>query len=293
MTTQPTLAEPPAPAADVPAQPDAGALLEQVVIAGDLSRLTPAQRVAYYRSVCDSLGLNPLTQPFNYLNLSGRLVLYATRTATDQLRASRGISVQIVSREMLEGAGLYVVTARATARDGRTDEAVGAVSIAGLKGEPLANALMKAETKAKRRATLSLVGLGWLDESEAESIPGARPAAVDRETGEITGEITGEVVEHTERQQPGHRDAAPPPADSPDELTPERWQALATTLRANHLTKPQLLAFVAEELGDEAQGLTASQRVARWFHRNPDADHVVLVAEVQRWVRRNAAELLE
>jgi hypothetical protein len=289
MTSQPTLADAPAPAADVPAQPDAGALLEQVVIAGDLARLTPAQRVSYYRSVCESLGLNPLTQPFNYLTLNGRLVLYATRTATDQLRASRGISVQIVSREMLQDAGLYVVTARATSRDGRTDEAVGAVSIAGLRGEALANALMKAETKAKRRATLSLVGLGWLDESEAESVPGARPAVVDRETGEITGEI----VEHRERPQPGRRAAAPAPADSPDELTPERWQALATTLRANGLTKPQLLAFLEEELGDEAQGLTASQRVARWFRHNPDADHVVLVAEVQRWVRRNAAELLE
>jgi hypothetical protein len=287
MTTQPTLAEPPAPAADVPADP--GALLEQVVIAGDLARLTPAQRVAYYRSVCDSLGLNPLTKPFDYLHLNGRLVLYATRTATDQLRASRGISVQIVSREMLEGAGLYVVTARATSRDGRTDEAVGAVSIAGLRGEALANALMKAETKAKRRATLSLVGLGWLDESEAESVPGARPAVVDRETGEISGE----VVEHREQAQPGRRDAVPAPADRPDELTPERWQALATTLKANHLTKPQLLAFLEDELGDEAQGLTASQRVARWFARNPDADHVVLVAEIQRWVRRNAAELLE
>jgi hypothetical protein len=286
MTSQPA-----APGADVPSDP--GALLERVVIAGDLARLTPAQRVSYYRSVCDSLGLNPLTRPFDYLTLNGRLVLYATRTATDQLRASRGISVQIVSREMLTDAGLYVVTARATSRDGRTDEAVGAVSIAGLRGEALANALMKAETKAKRRVTLSVAGLGWLDESEADSVPGARAVAVDRETGEITGE----VVDHRERPQPVRRDAAAAPVDSqdsPDELTPERWEAIATTLRANHLTKGQLVAYVAEELGDEAQGLTAPQRVARWFARNPDADHVVLTAEVQRWVRRrSAAEMIE
>ena len=32
---------------------------------------------------------------------------------------------------------------------------------------------MKAETKAKRRATLSICGLGLLDESEVETIPGA------------------------------------------------------------------------------------------------------------------------
>jgi len=287
MTSQPTLSEPPVPAADVPAQPDAGALLEQVVIAGDLARLTPAQRVSYYRSVCDSLGLNPLTKPFDYLHLNGRLVLYATRTATDQLRATRGISVQIVSRELMEAAGLYVVTARATARDGRTDEAVGAVSIAGLKGEALANALMKAETKAKRRATLSLVGLGWLDESEAESVPGARPAAVDRETGEITGE----VVEHRERQD--SHGAAAAPGDIPAALPQEQWRALAQALRANGLGKEHLLAFLEDELGEEAQGLTASQRIARWYRHNPDADHITLVAEIRRWQRRNAAELLE
>jgi hypothetical protein len=43
-----------------------------------------------------------------------------------------------------------------------------------LKGDALANALMKAETKAKRRVTLSLAGLGWLDETEIASIPDVR-----------------------------------------------------------------------------------------------------------------------
>jgi len=36
------------------------------------------------------------------------------------------------------------------------------------------NAVMKAVTKAKRRLTLSLCGLGWLDETEVDSIPEAR-----------------------------------------------------------------------------------------------------------------------
>lgn len=47
----------------------------------------------------------------------------------------------------------------------------GAVAIASLKGDGLANALMKAETKAKRRLTLSMCGLGMLDETELETIP--------------------------------------------------------------------------------------------------------------------------
>lgn len=86
--------------------------------------------------------------------LNGRLTLYATRTATDQLRATRGISISITSREMMPESGLYVVTARATDRNERTDEAVGAVSIAGLRGESRANALMTAKRKADLLAFL-------------------------------------------------------------------------------------------------------------------------------------------
>ena len=44
---------------------------------------------------------------------------------------------------------------------------------------------MKAETKAKRRVTLSICGMGWLDESEIESIPNAKPVPMDLKTGEI------------------------------------------------------------------------------------------------------------
>ncbi|MCL4230328.1 MAG: hypothetical protein KJ053_01990 [Dehalococcoidia bacterium] len=160
-------------------------VVESVVIGGDLAKLQPAERVSYYRTVCESLGLNPLTKPFEYLVLNNRLTLYARKDATDQLRASRGISVEISARDFLQEAGLYVVTARAVAKDGRTDESVGAVSVKGLQGENLANALMKAETKAKRRVTLSVAGLGWLDETEATSIPDARPVTVDPETGEV------------------------------------------------------------------------------------------------------------
>jgi hypothetical protein len=144
--------------------------LEKVML-GDLSQLTPKQRVSLYAGVCHNLGLNPLTKPFEFITLSGRLVLYATRNCTDQLRKRYDISVVITAREVIEDT--YVVTARASLPNGRADESIGAVPIAGLKGESRSNAMMKAETKAKRRVTLSLVGLSTLDESEVESIPHA------------------------------------------------------------------------------------------------------------------------
>jgi hypothetical protein len=167
------------PAPQVPPE-----VLEQVAVGGDLTGLTAAQRLAYYRAVCQSLGLNPLTKPFEYLTLNGQLRLYALRDCADQLRRLHGISITITGRERL--GDLYLVTARARDKTGREDESIGAVALGTLKGDALANALMKCETKAKRRVTLSLAGLGWLDETELETIPAGR-----------TGEPPGEPVDAT------------------------------------------------------------------------------------------------
>jgi hypothetical protein len=166
------------------------AIVERVLLHGDLKQLSPAQKISYYRAVCESVGLNPLTQPFQYLVLNGREVLYALRGATDQLRALHQVSVTITAREAVEDC--FVVTAKATLPSGRTDETIGAVPIAGLRGEARANALMKAETKAKRRVTLAIVGLGMLDETEVQAIEAAAPPVeVDHGTGE---EVAAEEV---------------------------------------------------------------------------------------------------
>src|SRR5262245_42673186 len=42
---------------------------EKVLIEGDLSQLSPADRVQYYIALCKSVGLNPLSKPFEYLKL--------------------------------------------------------------------------------------------------------------------------------------------------------------------------------------------------------------------------------
>lgn len=158
--------------------------LEQVMIEGDLTPLSAEQRVIYYNKVCESLGLNPLTKPFSYIKLNGKLTLYALKDCTEQLRKNNQVSLQIVSRE-LQG-DVFVVTARATSGN-RMDESIGAVTVKGLGGDALANAYMKAETKAKRRVTLSLCGLGMLDDSEVDSIPGAhRDASVNIESPLLT-----------------------------------------------------------------------------------------------------------
>ncbi|HAF39105.1 MAG TPA: hypothetical protein DCG72_08985 [Gammaproteobacteria bacterium] len=156
---------------------EAGAVLEAVVIEGDLAHLSPEERVGYYKQVCNSVGLNPMTRPFDYIKLNGKLTLYAKRDAADQLRQIHGVSVKIISKEEVDG--LLIVHVAAEDKNGRRDEDLGAVSIAGLKGEARANAMAKAMTKAKRRVTLSICGLGWLDETEVESVAAAEKPKMD------------------------------------------------------------------------------------------------------------------
>lgn len=193
-------------------QPPLAQNVERVLIDGDLSALTAAERVSYYNRLCQSMGLNPLTKPFDYIKLSGKLTLYAKRDCTDQLRKIYSISISIVQR--LREDDLITVVARATTPDGRTDEAIGSVPVLGKKGEDLSNAMMKAETKAKRRVTLSICSLGYLDESEVGSIKGAQPvdlpemqadvvdlAALQAKASEQVAEVKAMIATAQSRQE--------------------------------------------------------------------------------------------
>jgi len=153
-------------------------IANQLILQGDLSKLSGGDKVRYYNGYCERMGLDPFTKPFDILRLNGKEVLYCTRSGTQQLNKLHKVSHLITSRDTNAEAGVYIVTSKASLPDGRCTESLGAVNIQGLKGEMYANAIMKAETKAKRRATLDLLGLGVLDESEAESIPNASVGAL-------------------------------------------------------------------------------------------------------------------
>ena len=147
--------------------------LEQVLVKGDLAVLNEAERIEYYKKVCVSTGLNPMTKPFDYIVLNRKMVLYASKGATDQLRKIHKVDIRVTDKSIEDG--IFSVTVEATDSTGRTDTDMGSVFIGALKGEAKANALLKTITKAKRRVTLSICGLGMLDETEVETIPGAKP----------------------------------------------------------------------------------------------------------------------
>ena len=160
-------------------------ILETVALDGDLSKLSPENRLKYYLATCESLGLNHLTKPFQYLKLQGKLTLYATKDCSEQLTRKHMVSLE--KRGVEDFKDIRIITYRASDPEGRYVDATGAVPIGNLNGESLANALMKAETKASRRATLRLVGLGWLDETEIDTIRDVKLVEVD-EHGEIQSE---------------------------------------------------------------------------------------------------------
>lgn len=153
-----------------------GELLEKVILGNDLSGLTSLEKVNYVKSICDSVGLNPVTRPIQIMKFQGKEVPYFSKDATEQLRKLNKVSITKIEKDSFEG--VYVVTAYARTPDGREDSSTGVLATSGLKGDALANAMMKAETKAKRRVTLSICGLGFIDECEVDSIKGATKVTV-------------------------------------------------------------------------------------------------------------------
>ncbi len=155
---------------------DMGRVAESLVTRGDLSDLTPAERARHYIRTCEGLGLNPASQPFSFLTLQGKLVMYANRGASDQLAAMHRVTRRIIrgpEEFTLGGQKLVIAVCEASMPNGRIETAIATVPMT----DPV-NVLMKAETKAKRRATLSILGLGMLDETELETIPaGAKGSA--------------------------------------------------------------------------------------------------------------------
>ncbi|ELF6894815.1 hypothetical protein RA917_001824 [Campylobacter coli] len=157
---------------------------ELALVKGDLSKLSDVERASYVKNLCESLNLNMLTKPFEYIVLNGKLTLYANKSATDQLRQIRKVS--ITKTEVAQVGDIYMVTAYAATPDGRTDCDTGALNIKNLGGDNLANAIMKAITKAKRRVTLSICGLGMLDESELDlKVWGSDEKAIENKAKEL------------------------------------------------------------------------------------------------------------
>jgi len=138
-------------------------------IIGDLEHLNEAKRNQYVLDVCEFLGVPPelglITLTFMDSGDGKRnLICYVGKGATDIIRNACGIDVDEATES--NGPGYVGWKVKGHDKTGRHEVAVGAVSIDGLRGTAVANAVMVAHTKGMRRMTLQFAGGGFLDVTE-------------------------------------------------------------------------------------------------------------------------------
>ena len=170
------------------------AVVSDLVIKGDLSKLTAEQKIEYYNWLCKSLGLNPASKPFAVIRTKeGKEVMYALKDATEQLRKIYGVSVVEMTQSFQPD--LCITKCRVKDSKGRYDVATGVTPFRqSLSAEEKANAIMKSETKAKRRATLSICGLGMLDESELDTMGNYESVPLAPPQGMLSSPLVKDVV---------------------------------------------------------------------------------------------------
>jgi hypothetical protein len=150
---------------------NANKAIESYVTKGDISALNADERVWLYTRLCERYGFDPLLRPFDVLELKGKVVLYANKGATDAVALRFNVHRAVTVKPHVIAVGdMRVVVCEASATyQGRTETATATLPLV----DPV-NVLMKCETKAKRRATLAVIGLGILDESEVDTIKGVQ-----------------------------------------------------------------------------------------------------------------------
>ena len=135
----------------------------------DWSKVTEDDKLRYAISICKALDIPTPLNPFKFINMKGKTVLYATKEAAELIAERNKISVNVVNKYLDKEQNIYVVEVRALMPHGRTFDNFAALSVAGLSGEARANAMMKTMSKAIRRVVFAAVGLSVMDEAELAS----------------------------------------------------------------------------------------------------------------------------
>jgi hypothetical protein len=175
--------------------------LMKVALTGEMNGLSQSQLMQVYLEKCYRVGLDPATYPFQLLELNSKLIWYATKACAHGLTKKHGLSVTCITQDIKEDGAvvMYRCSGPGIGGEMRDCDDIGVVDLTGLKGERRSNAIMKAHTKAKRRAVLSWSGLGESDEEELASIPGAKVVPfTTTEPVELSGMARAKVEEMLE-----------------------------------------------------------------------------------------------
>lgn len=155
---------------------------------GDLSFLPDYEKEKVLLKMCDHYSLDAVLRPFILIKLNGKEIWYATKAATDQVAAKFNLTREVVEiKENLERGIIECKVKISQENSNRTETCIAAVSIIEfgrdpsgkvearpMRGEAYANALMKVETKAKRRATLGWLGIADMQDNDDDVVDAGR-----------------------------------------------------------------------------------------------------------------------
>jgi hypothetical protein len=145
--------------------------VEQALAWGDLSRLTKAELFEVKKRLAERMGVDLSLTPIDLIpTREGKLIPYINARGAAELRRRHGLEV-VAIEVVKERIGLVVLRCVLRGQDGRMDQAFGAAEWREDRPSDEARSWMVAETRAKRRATMSAVGIfleGPSEEVEGE-----------------------------------------------------------------------------------------------------------------------------
>jgi hypothetical protein len=203
---------------EMPAKFDADPAVIDQLIRGDVSSVPREALLRYIYTFCERVGVSPLAVPFSLMKTQRGMQLVANRNFYDAVASKYSVSRECVGEGFFEGTKLYFTRYRATTPDGRVTEDMALVDTAGLNGNDLANAIMKAHTKGRNRVTRAHLGFPFPDETEAETVPGASVVSIE----DVPNGGNGEPQQHEALPKPE------PPRASREQI--KRIHALAQRL---------------------------------------------------------------
>lgn len=203
------------------------AKIETAIMRNDFGALSHEQRAYILFKKCEALGVSIWLQPFAWGTIDGKLTPVPLKGLFQQLREKRGLIIDEIKEDFDKELGVYSVKCFGHVGE-RKDMGIGVVGVKGLSGDPLANAMMKAHTKAKNRLTGSLCGGdSAVDDAELSSIPGAgmgeeKPAGIRTITPGAPGQRNTSSVTPLVNSS-----STPPPSPEPQPEQPQQYSAEA------------------------------------------------------------------
>lgn len=264
---------------------------------GNVAQLKEAEKDFVLAKLCEKYNLDPILRPFDLIDFRGVQKFYMTASATNQLANAKSLSRTVESLEIDPVSMLAKCIVKVSEPStGRVEMSHGFISLSKfqaptkeelaskkfepkrvmLEGDDLANALLKLETKTKRRATLSFFGvMDAGSDYEDRPIPQVYDPTVPRATvmQDAANAVLalGQQQEHQEEVEVVAQEPKPAPAKK--EKAPKKEKVVQATNDA-----PEIEAGLAKNVTLEQASSPAKKMVI--YSRGAHAVQLVASAEL-------------